>query len=317
MRNIYSNIFKPNKQILTKTIYYLKKNKIVALPTETVYGLAGNAYSSKSIKKIYRLKKRPNKNPLIIHYLNLKSASEDINFNSNLKKLYNYFCPGPITFVLKIKKNSKIDKMARANLNTVAIRFPKNNIARKILKKIDFPLAMPSANLSSQISPISAYDVVDEFKKNIKIVINGGNSKIGLESTVVDLTSKPKILRPGIITKEKIQSIIKKKVYYQKKIKLLKAPGGLTKHYSPGIPIVMNANYAPIEHAHITFGMRYKNKINSFNLSKKSNLNEAAKNLYKIFRKIKKLGYKKIYISKIPRKNIGIAINDRIKRAAN
>ena len=86
MKNIYSNIFKPNKQILTKTIYYLKKNKIVALPTETVYGLAGNAYSSKSIKKIYRLKKRPNKNPLIIHYLNLKSASEDINFNSNLKK---------------------------------------------------------------------------------------------------------------------------------------------------------------------------------------------------------------------------------------
>ena len=254
---------------------------------------------------------------MIIHYLNFNDIKKDVELAPNFKKLYKEFCPGPITFVLKLKKRSRIVSAARANLNTVAVRFPNNTVARNVLKKIKFPLAMPSANISSRISPINAYDVVDEFKKKIKIVINGGNAKIGLESTVLDLTVKPKILRPGKITKKEIERIIKRKVYYQKKPKLIKAPGGLKKHYSPGIPIFMNAKCAPKKHAFVTFGMKYKKSINNFNLSRNSNLNMAAKNLYKIFRRIKKLGYKKIYVSNIPNKKIGIAINDRIKRAAN
>ena len=315
MKNIYSNIFPFNKKTLLKSVAYLKKGNVVGLPTETVYGLAGNAYSKKSVNKIYKLKKRPKFNPLIVHYFNHKDAKNDVIFNENFFKLYKKFCPGPITFVLKKKKKSKIKSSVTANLNTLAIRFPSHRIVRSVLKKINFPLAMPSANLSTNISPVNARDVADEFRKNIKVIINGGDSKIGIESTVVDLTRNPKILRPGIIGPEIINRFLK--VSIRKKNSKLKSPGMLKKHYSPGIPIFLNQKTFIKKHAFITFGNKYKNNKNCFNLSKKSDLKEAASNLYKTFRKIKKQGFKKIYVVKIPNLGAGIAINDRLKRAAN
>ena len=212
MKNIYSNIFPYNKKSLHKTINYLQKEKIVGLPTETVYGLAGNAYSKKSVNKIYKIKKRPKINPLIVHYFNFKSAERDIFFNKDFFKLYKKFCPGPITFILKKKLKSKIQPIVSANSNTLAIRFPDHKIIRSILKKISFPLAMPSANISSNVSPVCAEDVVDEFKKKIKLIIDGGKSRIGLESTVVDLTGKPNVLRPGIISSKLIHKVLKTKI---------------------------------------------------------------------------------------------------------
>ena len=209
MKNIYSNIFSFNKKILHKSIISLKKGNVIGLPTETVYGLAGNAYSKIAVKKIYNLKKRPKKNPLIVHYLNYKRADKDVMFNRDFYKLYKKFCPGPITFVLKKKDKSKIQSSVTAKLNTVAIRFPNHRTTRSVLKKLNFPLAMPSANLSSGISPVNALDVSDEFKKRIKIIINSGNSKIGIESTVISLIGKPKILRPGIIGAETIKKFLK------------------------------------------------------------------------------------------------------------
>jgi L-threonylcarbamoyladenylate synthase len=316
MKNIYSNIFSYNKKSLDKTIVNLKNGNIVGLPTETVYGLAGNAYSETSIKKIYKLKKRPKINPLIVHFLNYKKAKNDIVFNNDFLRLYKKFCPGPITFILKKKKNSKIRSIVSANLNTVAVRFPNHKIIRSILKKINFPLAMPSANMSSNVSPVTAEDVVDEFKNNIKLVLNGGKSKIGIESTVIDLTKKPTILRPGIIELTSIIKILKKKIGVVKKNFKILSPGMLKRHYSPGIPIFLNRRVAKESVALITFGKKYKNKINYFNLSQKSDLKEAASNLYKTLRKIKKLKFKKIFVVKIPSRGPGIAINDRLKRAA-
>ncbi len=314
MKNIYSNIFSFNKKILNKSINSLKKGNVVGLPTETVYGLAGNAYSKKGVKKIYSFKKRPKKNPLIIHYLNFKDADKDVILNDYFYKLYKRFCPGPITFVLKKRNKSKIQSLATANLKTVAIRFPKHRVTRSILKKINFPLAMPSANLSSGVSPVSAFDVSEEFKKKLKIIVNGGSSKIGIESTVISLVGRPKILRPGIIGIVNISKILK--VNYVKKSSKINSPGMLKKHYSPGIPLLMNKKKAEENCALITFGKKYKNMKNCFNLSKNADLKEAAANLYKTFRKIKKLGYKKIYVVKIPNFGPGIAINDRLKRAA-
>ena len=316
MKNIYSNIFSYNKKSLDKTIVNLKNGNIVGLPTETVYGLAGNAYSETSIKKIYKLKKRPKINPLIVHFLNYKKAKNDIVFNNDFLRLYKKFCPGPITFILKKKKNSKIRSIVSANLNTVAVRFPNHKIIRSILKKINFPLAMPSANMSSNVSPVTAEDVVDEFKNNIKLVLNGGKSKIGIESTVIDLTKKPTILRPGIIELTSIIKILKKKIGVVKKNFKILSPGMLKRHYSPGIPIFLNRRVAKESVALITFGKKYKNKINYFNLSQKSDLKEAASNLYKTLRIIKKLKFKKIFVVKIPSRGPGIAINDRLKRAA-
>ncbi len=317
MKNIYSNILKFNNNTLSKTLKYLEKNKIVGLPTETVYGLAGNAYSNISIKKIYLIKKRPKKNPLIIHYYDFNRALRDIEISNNFLKLYKKLCPGPITFVLNKKKSSMISSLATAKLNTVAVRFPSNKKTRAILKKLDFPLAMPSANKSSGVSPVSAKDVAEEFKKNIEIIIDGGNAKFGLESTVLDLTKKTSILRPGIIGSKKISKILKKKITFNKSQKKIKSPGALKKHYSPNIPIKLNQINAKKDDAFIVFGKKYKSTKNTFNLSRKSNLNEAAKNLYKIFRKIKKLNYKKISVVRIPYNGVGIAINDRLKHAAN
>ena len=314
MKNIYSNIYTYSKKILRKAIKSLNQGDIIALPTETVYGLGGNAYSKIAVKKIFKLKKRPKINPLIVHYNNVRDAKKDVILNDNFFKLYKKFCPGPITFVLMKKKKSKISSLVTANLETVAIRFPKHKVMKSILRSISFPIAMPSANLSSGLSPVSAYDVFEEFQKKLNIIIDGGKSSIGIESSVIDLTEKPKILRPGIISSNDIKKVLKKN--FSKTKSKIKSPGMLKRHYSPGIPIIFGQKPSKLNHAHIVFGKKYKNLNNYFNLSKKADLKEAAANLYKIMRKIKKNGYKKIFISKIPNKGPGIAINDRLTRAS-
>ena len=315
MKNIYSNIYSLNKKTLKQTIKSLKKGNIAGLPTETVYGLAGNAYSKKAVIKIFKLKNRPKNNPLIIHYLKLSKINNDVEVNKNFFKLYNKFCPGPLTFVLKKRKKSKIVSLASAKLDTVAIRFPKHKLIRSILKLTDFPLAMPSANLSSGLSPVNAYDVFEEFGKKIKTIINGGSSKIGIESTVVSLIGKPKVLRPGIISAKEIKKVLKTKL--GKKMNKIRSPGMFKKHYSPGIPVVIGQKPINSKYAYIVFGKKNKEYKNYFNLSKKGDLNEAAANLYKTMRKIKKKGFKKIFVSKIPNRGPGLAINDRLKRASN
>ena len=316
MENCYSNIFNFNKKNLKKTIKNLNNHKVVALPTETVYGLGGNAYSRNSIQKIFKLKGRPKSNPLIIHYYSLNEANNDIEFNQYFKKLYKRFCPGPITFVLKKKIKSKIHSLACSNLKTIAVRFPANKIIRSILKNLNYPLAMPSANKSTKVSPVSPIDVFDEFNNKIKIILDGGNCKIGIESTVVDLTNYPRILRPGIISKNSIEKTLKIKIKNNKKNRKVISPGMMKKHYSPGIPVKINQLKYDGKSAYVYLGKKFINKKNFFTLSKRFDLDEAASNLYKTLRFIKKQGYKRIQISKIPKKGSGIAINDRIERAS-
>ncbi|MAV56156.1 MAG: threonylcarbamoyl-AMP synthase [Candidatus Pelagibacter sp.] len=313
MKNIYKN----SRQNLNKAKKFLKNHNLIAVPTETVYGLAGNAYSNISVRKIYKLKKRPKRNPLIIHYYNLRSLKKDAFINKNFLKLYKKFSPGPLTYILKKRKNSKISLIANSGLKTIAIRFPKNKIIRNLLKNLEFPLAIPSANISSALSPVSSSDVLDEFSSKIKFILDGGTSKIGLESTVINLYGKTQILRPGSINIDQIGKVLKKKLSFLKKTNKISSPGLLKKHYSPGIPIKLNCKKADNKAAFIVFGKKYKdNNKNIFNLSKRGNLEEAARNLYKTLRKIKNLGFKKINIVRIPNNKIGIAINDRLRKAA-
>ena len=316
MKNIYLNIYKPNLANLHKAKKSVENNDVISIPTETVYGLAGNAYSEISVKKIFKLKKRPKYNPLILHYVSLNKLREDAELNIPFIKLYKSLCPGPITFILNKKKKSKISKTANSRKKTIAIRFPKHKVARSLLKIINFPLAAPSANIFSKLSPTSAWDVVDEFNGKVKIILDGGPCKIGLESTILDLTTRPTILRQGSITKKKIEKILKKKVFLKKKITQIKSPGQLSFHYSPGIPLLINKKLPKKNGAFITFGKQYKNKKNYFNLSQKGNLNEAANNLYKTMRKIKKLKYQSINVCSIPNEGIGCAINDRLEKAS-
>ena len=317
MKNIYLNIYKANKTNLYKAKKNIENNNVIGLPTETVYGLAGNAYSNQSVKKIFTLKKRPAYNPLIIHYKNIKNLKRDAIINSSFIKLYKALCPGPITFILKKKQKSKISYKATAKKNTVAVRFPKHRVARKLLSLLKVPLAAPSANISSRLSPTSSKDVVDEFKNRIKFILDGGRSKIGLESTIVDLTTSPKILRPGFITEKKISTILKKEIKIIIKVGKIKSPGQLKSHYSPGIPVKINSKIFGKNDAVIGFGKKFSAKKNHFNLSKNGNLNEAANNLYRTLRKIKNSGFKSIVVNKLPNVGIGKAINDRLKRASN
>ena len=314
MKN-YSNIYKPNKRNLDKCSKILKNDGVCALPTETVYGLAGNAYSDKAVSNIYRLKKRPKKNPLIVHFDSLNSIKKETEGNKLLSKIYKIYSPGPITYVLKLKKNSKISRKLINKNGTVACRVPANLYFRKIIKLCGSPLAAPSANISNNVSPTSSLDVYDEFKNKIKFILDGKQSEVGIESTVLNLVNKPKILRPGKISKKSIQKIFKS--ITDNKLKKILSPGQYKKHYSPGIPIYLERKKNKTKGALLVFGKTKLKGDNIFYLSKKGSLDEAAKNLYKKLRKIKKMGFKSISISKIPNKNIGIAINDRLKRASS
>jgi len=308
MKTIQSNIKKAKK--------YLDNDDCIAVPTETVYGLAGNAYSNKAVKKIFKLKKRPSNNPLIIHYYNMNELQKDCNINDNFKKLYKIFSPGPITYVLSLKKNCKISKFVTNKQKSLAVRFPKHSLFRKLLKNLDYPLAAPSANISTKLSSVQASDVKEEFGSKIKYVLNGGKCNIGVESTIINLTNKPTLLRFGGLEISKIEKILKKKISININSKKKIAPGQFPLHYSPGVPLRVNVKKSKSNEAFVLIKKRNINSKNYYYLSKKKNLKEAAKNLYSILRKIKKDGYKMIAVEKIPNIGIGKTINDRLNRAS-
>ena len=301
---------------IKKSKLYLDKNECVGIPTETVYGLAANAYSDRATEKIFKLKKRPKNNPLIVHYCSIRDLKKDCNINKNFLKLYKNFCPGPITFILKKKKESKISKNVNNDKSTLAVRFPKHPLTRKLLKFLNYPLAAPSANISSRVSAVSKMDVIEEFGNKVKFILDGGTSKFGLESTIVSLINKPQILRLGCIEVNKIRKALKNKISLIKKSKNLIVPGQGKVHYSPGIKVRLNVQKPKLHEAFILIKKRNFNGNNYFYLSKKNNLNEAGKNLYKTLRMIKKLKYKSIAVERIPNKGIGQTINDRLIRAS-
>ena len=268
------------------------------------------------VKKYINLKKRPKNNPLIVHYLNNQVLKKDCNFNKDFLKLYKKFCPGPITFILDLKKNSKISKIATNKKNTLAVRFPKHPITRYLLKKIHFPLAAPSANPSSKVSAVSSADVRDDFGKKIKYVLEGGKSSIGIESTIIDIRNKPKILRLGGLEISAIERTLNKKIVINNNSLKVSSPGQFKIHYSPGIPIRLNTKKINKDEAYLSLKKIKKNKPNFYFLSKNGNLKEAARNLYSMLRKIKKNKYKSIAVKEIPNKGLGKTINDRLKRAS-
>ena len=308
MKSIQSNIKKAKK--------YLDKNDCIAVPTETVYGLAGNAYSNIAVKKIFKLKKRPMNNPLIVHYYDINKLKQDCHINDNFIKLFNKFSPGPITFILKLKKDSKISNFVTNKQKTLAVRFPKHLLFRKLLKNLNYPLAAPSANISTKLSSVQASDVIEEFGSKIKYILNGGKCQIGVESTIINLTTKPTILRFGGLDILKIEKILKKKVVINTSSKKKIAPGQFPLHYSPGIPLRTNVKDPKIDEAFLLIKKRKITFKNYYYLSKKNDLKQAAKNLYSLLRSIKKDGYKMIAVEKIPNIGIGKTLNDRLNRAS-
>ena len=307
---------KSNQSNIKKAKKYLNKNHCIGVPTETVYGLAANAYKSSAIKKVFNLKKRPKDNPLIVHYHDIDSLKKDCLINDNFTKLYKKFSPGPITYILQLRKDSKISKYVTNNKKSLAVRFPKHALFKNLLKQLDYPLAAPSANITTKISAVKAKDVKEEFGNKIKYILDGGTCAIGIESTIVNLIGRPSILRLGGLDILKIQKTLGVKLNIAINPRKKIAPGQSFLHYSPGIPLRMNIIKPKDNEAFIVIKKR-KNKLkNYFYLTAKNNLEEAAKNLYSCLRKIKNKGYKSIAVEKISNKGLGKAINDRLKRAS-
>jgi L-threonylcarbamoyladenylate synthase len=307
---------KSNQSNIKKAKKYLKKNYCIGVPTETVYGLAANAYMDSAVKRIFFLKKRPKNNPLIVHYHNIDSLEKDCLINDNFIKLYKKFSPGPITYVLKLKKDSKISQYVTNNQKSLAVRFPKHALFKSLLKKLDFPLAAPSANITTKVSAVKARDVKEEFGNKIKYILDGGPCAIGIESTIINLIGKPTILRLGGLDISKIQKTLGFKLDIAINSKKKIAPGQSRLHYSPGIPLRMSVLKPKNDEAFIIIKKRKTKLKNYFYLTTNNNLDEAAKNLYSCLRKIKNKGYKSIAVEKISNKGLGRAINDRLQRAS-
>ena len=307
---------KSNQSNIKKAKKYLNKNYCIGVPTETVYGLAANAYIDSAVKKIFNLKKRPKNNPLIVHYHDIDSLQRDCLINDNFIKLYKKFSPGPITYVLKLKKDSKISKYVTSNQKSLAVRFPKHTLFKNLLKQLDYPLAAPSANISTKVSAVKVKDVKEEFGNKIKYILNGGACAIGIESTIINLIGNPTILRLGGLDIAKIQKTLGFKLDIAINPKKKIVPGQTRLHYSPGIPLRMNIIKPKNNEAFILIKKRKTKSKNYFYLTTKNNLDEAAKNLYSCLRKIKNKGYKSIAVEKISNKGLGKAINDRLQRAS-
>ena len=307
---------KSNQSNIKKAKKYLDKNYCIGVPTETVYGLAANAYMDFAVKKVFNLKNRPKNNPLIVHYNDVDSLKNDCLINEDFKKLYKKFSPGPITYVLKLKKGSKISKYVTNNQKSLAVRFPKHTLFKNLLKKLDYPLAAPSANIATRVSAVNIKDVKEEFGNRLKYILDGGSCTVGIESTIISLIGKPTILRLGGLDISKIEKTLGLKLSLAINPKEKIAPGQSHLHYSPGIPLRMNIVKPKNGEAFIVFKKKKTKSKNYFYLTAKNKLDDAAKNLYSCLRKIKNRGYKSIAVGKIPNKGLGKAINDRLKRAS-
>lgn len=300
----------------------LKNGSIVCIPTETVYGLAGNATSDHAIKKIYNLKKRPANNPLISHYPSIEAAKQDVIFPPAAEKIAQEFWPGSLTMVLEKTRNSRISDLATAGLSTAAVRIPNHPVAIELLQQLPFPLAAPSANLSGAVSPVTA-EQAQKIDRNI-LVLDGGRCSVGIESTIVQVSDNSySILRHGGITNEDIAAALSELTthsIYNNSENTVLAPGMMYKHYAPSCSVIKNVlkHGCGNKDALLSFGnCKYTNYSYQLNLSPTGNLHEAAKNLFHFMHILDDLGAKTISISPIPNEGIGAAINDKIDRAAS
>lgn len=312
-----TKIKKINNKTINEAVELLQEGKLIGFPTETVYGLGADATNQKAILKIYKNKKRPKSNPLIVHTETIEQASSIGVFNSKIEKIAKDIWPGPLTVIVKKRENSNICKELCAGNDTIAIRVSSNKTILAIIKKLGNPIAAPSANKSGMLSPTSAAHVEKQFKNNIDIplILDGGKTKIGVESTVIGIKSNNIIIyRHGGITKERLEKKVNEKIIDLKHADFSEksniSPGMLKKHYSPTVPLRINITNPRSDEILIGFGKKYKEP----NLSKSGDLDEAAANLFYFLEKYEAKG-NKIAIAPIPNIGIGVAINDRLNRA--
>ncbi|MEJ0061803.1 MAG: L-threonylcarbamoyladenylate synthase [Alphaproteobacteria bacterium] len=300
----------------------LRAGELVAFPTETVYGLGADATDDRAVAKIFEAKARPGFNPLIVHADAAEKLDPVIVWNDSARLLARHFWPGPLTLVLPAAERCPISLLARAGLPTVAVRIPAHPVARALLAAAGIPVAAPSANPSGGLSPTTPLHVRAGLGDRIPIIA-GGKSQVGIESTIIDLTgANPVLLRPGGIGAEQIeQCMVGKmggKLAQADAAGMPKAPGQLASHYAPRLPLRMNVSAARDDEVFILFGPELGLRGGGLrkNLSRDGDLREAAANLFAFLHEADASALSGIAVSAIPEIGLGMAINDRLRRAA-
>ncbi len=317
-------ILKSNSENIQRAVNELRAGSLVAFPTETVYGLGADGFNKIAVAKIFEAKERPSFNPLILHVSStemLSNIAEHSNFKINL--LIEKFWPGPLTLVLKKKK--VVPYLVTSGLETVAVRMPNNRVALELINKLGKPIAAPSANTFSQLSPTKAEHVAKQLGNKVNIILDGGSCDVGVESTIIELTGKSQfLLRPGGITKEEIECVIGNLQTKSGEVNLPNSPGQLHIHYAPNIPLQFydeeKVSLGKNKKLGGIFFSKIKNKENftvTKVLSPNGDFREAASNLFAYLHEFENLGLDMIFVEPIDKKGLGIAIMDRLTKAVN
>ena len=295
----------------------LRAGGLVAFPTETVYGLGADATAGQAVAKIYAAKERPQFNPLIAHCADQESAEIFGQFDEDARKLAKTFWPGPLTLVVPARENCAVSDLARAGLNSVALRVPEHPVAQALLREAGVPIAAPSANRSGRVSPTHAGHVMGDLDGRIDMVLDGGACTVGVESTIIScLDGKVVMLRPGGLAREEIERVIGRPLD-QREGDTIHAPGMLASHYAPHAKMRLDAETIEKDEAILDFGGRFANvQQASFDLSPTGDLKEAAANLFAFLRALDATGAEVIAVAPIPQQGLGEAIRDRLARAA-
>lgn len=299
---------------VARAVEVLRQGRLVAVPTETVYGLAARADSVDAVAAIYRAKGRPDFNPLIVHVPDVKAAETLAMFDERARLLAHAFWPGALTMVLPRREDAPLAEAVTAGLPTVALRCPAHPAMRELLAAAGLPLAAPSANRSGGVSPTTAGHVAASLGGNVDLILDGGSCVAGIESTIVALRSDGgwQILRPGPVTEAQISAILGEEARSATSNDGIEAPGQLASHYAPGKPMRLGVETAHADEFHIGFGT----VGGDMNLSASADLAEAAANLYSALHAAADSGKPAIGVAPVPDIGIGAAINDRLRRAA-
>lgn len=313
-------ILASSEAAIKKAVSYLDQGELVALPTETVYGLAADATNGKAVANIFATKGRPQFNPLIAHVSSMNMATRFVEIDDLSKKLMEAFWPGPLTFVLPLKEGNTIHPLTSAGLKTLAVRNP-IGIFAEIVERLGRPVAAPSANISGRLSSTSAQDVADMFGNKIPLIVDGGATPVGVESTIIKVSGNHiYLLRPGGLAAEEIEKVSNIKLERVDPRAAIEAPGMLKSHYAPNAFVRLNAREVKNGEALLAFGKQHieheDRAVAILNLSEKGNLQEAASNLFHYLKELDRKDVTCIAVEPIPLSGLGEAINDRLERAA-
>ena len=316
-----ARILEPTAQSIALAAEAIAAGHTVALPTETVYGLGADATNDAAVAAIFAAKERPRFNPLIVHVPDIAAAQRHVEWTPLAQKLAAAFWPGPLTLVLPRTQDCPAAWLSCAGLSTIAVRCPRHATALALITALGHPVAAPSANRSGSISPTTAQHVAESLSDAVPVILDGGASEVGLESSILDLTTDtPTLLRPGGLSREDIEAVIGPIALSSETPSAPKSPGQLLRHYAPALPVRLAAtgvseNEALLGFGNVPEGMREKAAAFA-NLSEHGDLREAAANLFAMMHALDIPGMAGMAIMEIPTHGLGLAINDRLKRAA-